>query len=86
MISRRRNWGRGVPEPHAPAVSGVRRCLNCGAALTGSYCAHCGQAADVHVLSTRELIHEALEGFTHSDSRLWRTLLFFLYVQRSSFP
>jgi hypothetical protein len=63
-----------VPEPHAPAVSGLRRCLNCGAALTGSYCAHCGQAADVHVLTTRELIHEALEGFTHSDSRLWRTL------------
>jgi hypothetical protein len=26
------------------------------------------------VPSTRELIHEALEGITHSDSRLWRTL------------
>ncbi len=25
--------------------------------------------------STRELVHEALEGLTHSDSRLWRTLL-----------
>jgi len=42
--------------------------------LTGRYCAHCGQAADVHVPSTRELVHEALEGITHSDSRLWRTL------------
>jgi hypothetical protein len=52
----------------------VRRCLNCGAALSGRYCANCGQAADVHVPSTRELLHEALEGLTHSDSRLWSTL------------
>ena len=51
-----------------------RRCLNCGAALTGRYCANCSQAADVHVPSTRELLHEALEGITHSDSRLWNTL------------
>jgi hypothetical protein len=29
----------------------------------------------VHVPTTRELVHEALEGLTHSDSRLWRTLL-----------
>jgi hypothetical protein len=52
----------------------VKRCLNCGAVLTGRYCANCSQAADVHVPSIRELIHEALEGITHSDSRLWRTL------------
>jgi len=50
------------------------RCKNCGALLTGRYCANCGQRADVHVPSTRELVHEALEGLTHSDSRLWRTL------------
>jgi hypothetical protein len=49
-------------------------CRNCGAALSGRFCANCGQAADIHVPSTRELIHEALEGITHSDSRLWRTL------------
>jgi len=51
-----------------------RACLNCGAPLTGRYCANCSQPADVHVPSTMELIHEALEGLTHSDSRLWRTL------------
>jgi hypothetical protein len=51
------------------------RCKNCDAILTGRYCATCGQRADVHVPSTRELVHEALEGLTHSDSRLWRTLL-----------
>lgn len=49
-------------------------CKNCGAVLLGRFCASCSQAADVHVPSTRELIHEFLEGLTHSDSRLWRTL------------
>jgi hypothetical protein len=55
--------------PGTPAT-----CRNCGAALSGCFCANCGQAADIHVPSTSELIHEALEGITHSDSRLWRTL------------
>jgi hypothetical protein len=55
----------------APA-SGV--CRNCGAGVPGRFCAECGQARDVHVPSTGELLHEALEGLTHSDSRLWRTL------------
>ena len=49
-------------------------CRNCGASLAGRYCSNCGQAADVHVPSTKELIHEALEGLTHSDSRIWSTL------------
>jgi hypothetical protein len=63
-----------VPEQPAAPQSAARRCLNCGAVLTGRYCANCSQAADVHVPGTRELLHEALEGITHSDSRLWRTL------------
>jgi len=42
--------------------------------LTGAFCANCGQRANVHVPTTHELVHEALEGLTHSDSRLWRTL------------
>jgi Protein of unknown function (DUF3667) len=52
----------------------VAHCKNCGAALLGRFCANCSQAADVHVPSTRELLHELLEGLTHSDSRLWLTL------------
>jgi hypothetical protein len=50
------------------------RCKNCNAVLLGRYCVNCSQAADVHVPTTRELLHELLEGLTHSDSRLWRTL------------
>lgn len=49
-------------------------CKNCGAALLGRFCSNCSQAADVHVPTTMELAHELLEGLTHSDSRLWRTL------------
>lgn len=42
--------------------------------LLGRFCANCSQAADVHVPTTVELFHELMEGLTHSDSRLWRTL------------
>src|SRR5450432_3079086 len=71
-----------VIEPAAPrdvAVAEARavipaRCKNCGSVLLGRFCSNCSQAADVHVPTTMELLHELLEGITHSDSRLWRTL------------
>jgi hypothetical protein len=62
-----------VSEHDAP-VAAAPRCRNCGAELLGRYCVNCSQPADVHVLTTAELLHELLEGVTHSDSRLWRTL------------
>lgn len=49
-------------------------CRNCGAVLAGRYCSHCGQLGEVHVPSVKEIVHEVLEGLTHSDSRLWNTL------------
>jgi hypothetical protein len=57
-----------------PRLGQVGKCKNCGAILLGAFCASCGQRADVHVPSTKELVHEIFEGITHSDSRLWRTL------------
>jgi len=56
------------------AVAVPLRCKNCDAVLNGRFCANCSQAADVHVPTTMELVHELMEGLTHSDSRLWRTL------------
>jgi Protein of unknown function (DUF3667) len=50
-------------------------CKDCSAPLLGRFCVDCGQAAEVHVPSTGELIHEAMEGLVHADSRLWRTLI-----------
>jgi hypothetical protein len=58
----------------AKATVEPARCRNCGAVLLGRFCVDCSQAADVHVPTTLELMHELLEGLTHSDSRLWRTL------------
>src|SRR4051794_36377143 len=48
-------------------------CLNCGTALTGSYCHHCGQSAHVH----RSLSHfgrEILHSVLHFEGKIWRTL------------
>lgn len=58
----------------AQIADGPLCCQNCAAALAGRFCASCGQRADVHLPSTHELIHDALEAFTHADSRLWRSL------------
>jgi len=60
--------------PVEPAAPVPARCKNCDAVLLGRFCANCSQAADVHVPTTLELAHDLLEGLTHSDSRLWRTL------------
>ena len=48
-------------------------CLNCGAALTGSYCAACGQSAHVH-RSITSIAHDILHSVIHFDGKLWRTL------------
>ncbi len=55
-------------------IGATAHCKNCHAPLSGPFCVNCGQAANVHVPTTLELLHELLEGLTHSDSRLWRTL------------
>ncbi len=65
----------GEPAAAVASAPPAARCKNCDAILMGRFCWNCGQSADVHMPSTRELVHEALEGLTHSDSRLWRTLL-----------
>lgn len=48
-------------------------CLNCGAMLTGAYCAACGQAAHVH-RSLSSLGHDILHGVFHFEGKIWRTL------------
>lgn len=48
-------------------------CLNCGAVLTGAFCAACGQPAHIH-RSFVSLGHDILHGVFHFDTKLWRTL------------
>ncbi len=50
------------------------RCLNCGTVVAGRHCAQCGQAADVHVLSMKEVAGDVTHSLLHLDSRVWRTL------------
>lgn len=58
----------------------METCVNCGAQLTGAYCAKCGQKRFVE--SDRKLghlLHHLLASATDLDGRVWRTLraLFF---------
>lgn len=53
-------------------------CLNCGARLSGPFCAACGQKAHVH-RTLSAIGHDVLHSVFHFDGKLWRTLplLFF---------
>jgi hypothetical protein len=49
-------------------------CANCGAPLTGPYCAECGQHAHESSRAIGTLFHDAWHIVTHVDSRFWRTI------------
>jgi hypothetical protein len=49
-------------------------CANCGLALTGTFCAGCGQSAEAIKRPAWEFIHHALETFFDFDARGLRTL------------
>jgi hypothetical protein len=58
----------------SPPALEPARCLNCGTAVAGRHCAQCGQAADVHVLSMKEVAGDVTHSLLHLDSRVWRTI------------
>jgi hypothetical protein len=49
-------------------------CLNCGAALTGAYCARCGQKAARADLTLSGFLHETTHELTHLDGKVPATL------------
>jgi hypothetical protein len=49
-------------------------CGNCAAALSGPYCAQCGQHAHESARSLGVLLHDALDLVTHMDGRFWYTI------------
>lgn len=53
-------------------------CLNCGAQLTGAFCAACGQKAHVH-RTLSAIGHDVLHSVFHFDGKLWRTLPMLLF-------
>jgi hypothetical protein len=59
--------------------SAPTECANCAAALSGPYCAQCGQHAHSSARSMGVLVHDGWHLLTHIDSRLWRTLVALLF-------
>jgi hypothetical protein len=57
---------------HADAASA--QCLNCGAAVSGHFCAVCGQETRLRVPSAREFFHELIGHYVALEGKLWITL------------
>lgn len=68
MIARAVEPGHGESDQ-----AGHDACLNCGAAINGQYCAHCGQAAHLH-RSFAAIGHDLAHGVLHFEGKIWRTL------------
>ncbi len=61
--------GIGPRLPETPLT-----CQNCGSIVRGKYCAECGQAGHVHVMTIADVTHDFVHSALHLDSRVWRTL------------
>ncbi len=48
-------------------------CRNCGAPVTGAYCANCGQSTRIH-RSLVSLGHDILHGVFHFEGKVWHTV------------
>jgi hypothetical protein len=68
-------WAAAVEPAHGRQAEGAHggTCLNCGAALTGTYCANCGQPAHVH-RTLGAIWHDLMHSVLHFDGKIWRTL------------
>jgi hypothetical protein len=68
--------GRATEPKAGEAAEGhthERSCLNCGTALAGDYCHHCGQRAHVHRTLTA-FWHDLVHGVFHFEGKIWHTL------------
>jgi len=63
----------GAGEAGADGHTHERACLNCGAPLTGAYCAACGQKAHIH-RSLRAFMGDFIAGIMNFEGKFWRTL------------
>lgn len=52
----------------------LKHCDNCGAALEGAFCHHCGQEKKSYIRNLSGVLSEFFGEFSNWDTRLWRTL------------
>ncbi|BBD99254.1 DUF3667 domain-containing protein [Sphingobium amiense] len=65
---------RAVEPDHGEAgVAHAGSCLNCGAPVSGNYCAQCGQATHLH-RSFFAIGHDLAHGVLHFEGKIWTTL------------
>src|SRR6059058_4249877 len=67
-----RRWFGRSKDPRK--LSGLTQCENCGAQLTGNYCAQCGQAGVDYRRSFRHVVAEVLDSFLNWDSKFFTTI------------
>jgi hypothetical protein len=48
-------------------------CGNCGAVVTGAYCAGCGQDTKVDPPTVAEYVHDLIDHSIHLDRKVWKT-------------
>jgi hypothetical protein len=65
------HFGRHA-ESQRPAAG--QTCHNCHAAVSTSFCGHCGQKAKVHIASAHEFLHHFVSHYVAAEGKLWRTL------------
>ena len=63
----------------APRPTGTGHCRNCGADVSGNFCAACGQETALHVASAREFLHEFVGHYVALEGKLWKTLALLLF-------
>lgn len=72
---RRRRWSRRKRKSRPP----LSHCENCGNALTGPYCAACGQAAIDYHRSFGSILADAADAFFNLDERFLKTFGLLLF-------
>ncbi len=60
---------------HAPSSD----CLNCGTAVHGHFCSHCGQETANHMPSAGEFLHEFVGHYVALENKLLKTLTLLLF-------
>jgi Protein of unknown function (DUF3667) len=61
------------------AAEATTTCRNCGAAVSGEYCATCGQETRIKLPTARVFLREATGRYVALDGRMWRTLAALLF-------